>query len=70
MSSEVFGSGTDRDFGVVDFDAYAAPFGQGVEIDASLYEGLCELFSPGFEGVGSDGEGALGLIGLKELDHF
>jgi hypothetical protein len=70
MSSKVLGSGTDGDFGIVDFDAYGAPIGKGVEIDASLDQRLGELFSFSFEGVGSDGERTLGFVGLEELDHL
>lgn len=70
MSSKVFRSGTNRDFGFVDLDTYTAPLGQGVEVDASLDEGLGQLFSPCFKSVSPDGEGTLGLVGLEELNHF
>ena len=70
MSGEIFGSGTDGYFGFVDLDTDAAPIGKRIEIDTSLDEGLGEFFSSGLEGVGPDGQGSLGFIGLKELDHF
>jgi hypothetical protein len=70
MSGEIFGCGTDGDFSFVDLDTDAAPFGQGIEVNASLDEGLGEFFSPGFQSVGPDGEGSLGFVGLEELDHF
>jgi hypothetical protein len=35
-----------------------------------LNEVLCELFSPGFKGVGSNCEGTLGFVGFKELYQF
>lgn len=70
MAGKILGSGTDGDFGFVDFDANAAPFSKRVKIDTSLNERLCKLFSPGLEGVGPDGERPLSFVGFEELDHF
>ena len=67
MSSQVLGSGTDRNGGLVDFETDFGPLCDGVEADAPLDEHLRQIFTLRLERVGSDGHGTSSLLSLNEL---
>lgn len=70
MSGEIFWCGSDGYLGFVDFDTDVAPVCQGIEVDSSLDKRLSKFFSSGFQGICSDRQRSLSLIGFKELNEF
>lgn len=67
MTSQVLRSGSDRHLRLIDLDTDLAPFRKWVEIGTTLDQALREFFSPGLEGVSTDGERTLRFVGLEEL---
>lgn len=70
MTSQILRSGSDGNLRLVDLDTDLAPFREWVEIGATLDQALCEFFSPGLEGVGTNGKRTLRFVGLEELDQL
>lgn len=68
MPSEVLGRGTDRDCGLVDFEANLRPLGNRVKTDASLDQDLRQIFTLRLERVSSDGHRSGRLLCFNELE--
>lgn len=70
VTSQVLRRGSDRHLRLVDLDTDLAPFRKWVEVGTTLDQALREFFSPGLEGVGTDGERTLSFVRLEELDQL
>ena len=66
VASEVLGGGTERHLGVEDLQTNLGPLADGLELNTTVDERLCELAAMCAEGVGADDNGAGCLVGLEE----
>lgn len=68
VTGEVLGGGTDGNGRLEDLESDLGPLSDGLEVDSSGDERLSKITSSCAEGVGSDGDGSGGLVGVEEGD--